>query len=140
MILVVYGKDAKDYTIAWKTFDHELIINSIKADIVQLNGYYQHIPKMKSIVELPATFKYGEVVNKIVKGSKVASIISSEELAIEWGVLDIDIIDIVEYLRTLGYEIRNHMTNPQIEEGHWLIPYAFPTLTPQSVQLRKRVK
>ena len=140
VILVVYGKDAKDYTIAWKTFDHELIINSIKADIVQLNGYYQHIPKIKSIVELPATFKYGEVVNKIVKGSKVASIISSEELAIEWGVLDIDIIDIVEYLRTLGYEIRNHMTNPQIEEGHWLIPYAFPTLTPQSVQLRKRVK
>lgn len=140
VVLITYGNTAKDYTIAWKTFEHELIINSIKADIVQLNGYYQYTPKMKSTVELPAAFKQGEVVSKIVEGCEVASIISSEELAAEWGVPDRNLPDIAEYLRTLGYEIRNHMTNPQIDEGYWLIPYAFPTLTPQSVQLRKKVK
>ena len=45
-----------------------------------------------------------------------------------------------EYLRELGYEIRNHGTNPQIPEDHWLVPYAFPTLTPLSVQLRKKLR
>lgn len=141
VVLIAYGDTAKDYTVAWKTFDHELIINSIKADIVQLNGYYQHVPKMKCSVALPAGFQYGDVIKKIVEGNKVASIISAEELADEWNISDVELLpEIAEFLRKLGYEIRNHMTNPQIEDGNWLIPYSFPTLTPQSVQLRKRVK
>ena len=42
-----------------------------------------------------------------------------------------------EKLRAMGYEIRNSNTNPQIAEGEYLVPYAFPTLNPRSVQLRK---
>lgn len=140
VVLIAYGNTAKDYTVAWKTFDHELIINSIKADIVQLNGYYQHVPKMKCIASLPDELQYREIVGKIVDGCKVATIISGQELAEEWKVTVSALSDIAEYLRKLGYEIRNHMTNPQIEEGYWLIPYTFPTLNPQSVQLRKKVK
>ena len=45
--------------------------------------------------------------------------------------------DTLRWLRTLGYEVRSEHTNRQIPDGHVLIPYAFPTLTPLSVQLRK---
>ncbi len=70
----------------------------------------------------------------------VAKLISADQLSLCWNTAKNELVEIAEYLRKLGYEIRNHRTNPQIEEGYWLIPYAFPTLTPQSVQLRKSVK
>lgn len=137
--LSVYDNNMIALTAAWKALDHELIINSIKADIVQLNGYYQYAPKMKcSCVKLPDQ-KYRKVLFSVISGEHVATIVSSETLAKAWGVKVADVVTVAGYLRSLGYEIRNHKTNPQIEEGFWLIPYAFPTLIPQSVQLRKKV-
>ena len=62
------------------------------------------------------------------------------DLSCAWKIKENELLQVAEYLKSLGYEIRNHRTNPQIEEGYWLIPYAFPTLTSQSVQLRKKVK
>lgn len=140
VILTVYGGLSKDFTAAWKAFDHELIINSIKADIIQLNGYYQYIPKMKSSCTLPDEFPYREIVAKIVSGENVANIRTAQELSRDWNISKALLCDVAEFLRKIGYEIRNHNTNPQIDEDNWLIPYAFPTLTPQSVQLRKKVK
>lgn len=140
VILTVYGGFSKDFTAAWKAFDHELIINSIKADIIQLNGYYQYIPKMKSSCTLPDEFPYREIVAKIVSGENVANIRTAQELSRDWNISEALLCDAAEFLRKIGYEIRNHNTNPQIDEDNWLIPYAFPTLTPQSVQLRKKVK
>lgn len=137
VILTVYGGLSKDFTAAWKAFDHELIINSIKADIIQLNGYYQYIPKMKSSCTLPDEFPYREIVAKIVSGENVANIRTAQELSRDWNISEALLCDVAEFLRKIGYEIRNHNTNPQIDEDNWLIPYAFPTLTPQSVQLRK---
>ena len=140
VILTVYGGLSKDFTAAWKAFDHELIINSIKADIIQLNGYYQYIPKMKSSCTLPDEFPYREIVAKIVSGENVANKRTAQELSRDWNISEALLCDVAEFLRKIGYEIRNHNTNPQIDEDIWLIPYAFPTLTPQSVQLRKKVK
>lgn len=140
VILTVYGGLSKDFTVAWKAFDHELIINSIKADIIQLNGYYQYVPKMKSSCTLPDEFPYREIVAKIVSGENVANIRTAQELSRDWNISKALLCDVAEFLRKIGYEIRNHNTNPQIDEDNWLIPYAFPTLTPQSVQLRKKVK
>lgn len=140
VILTVYGGLSKDFTAAWKAFDHELIINSIKADIIQLNGYYQYIPKMKPSCTLPDEFPYREIVAKIVSGENVANIRTAQELSRDWNISEVLLCDVAEFLRKIGYEIRNHNTNPQIDEDNWLIPYAFPTLTPQSVQLRKKVK
>ena len=138
--LRAYTDDRKAFTVAWKTFDHELIINSIKADIVQLNGYYQYVPKLKCDCLFTSESTYDNVIHSVVAGENVTEIVSSETLASNWKVSAEKVVLIAEYLRSLGYEIRNHMTNPQIEEDYWLIPYAFPTLTPQSVQLRKKVK
>ncbi len=136
----VYSKEGKAFTVAWKAFEHELITNSIKADIVQLNGYYQYFPKLKCDCKLNTELKYESVLTKIVSGEHVAEMVASELLASYWNVQENELTDIAEFLRHLGYEIRNHRTNPQIKEKYWLIPYAFPTLTPQSVQLRKKVK
>ena len=79
-------------------------------------------------------------MESIVAGEHVSKIVSQELLSDAWGIPASEVVDAAEFLRRLGYEIRNHMTNPQIAHGYWLIPYAFPTLTPLSVQLRKKVQ
>lgn len=140
VFMQVFSDNIKAFTIAWKAFEHELIINSLKADIVQLNGYYQYIPRLKCRCKMKKRVKYGDVVCKVVSGELVTEMVSSDRLSECWNTSEDELINIAEYLRSLGYEIRNHRTNPQIEEGYWLVPYAFPTLTPQSVQLRKKVK
>lgn len=137
--LMTYTDQIKAFTVAWKAFDHELIINSIKADIVQLNGYYQYVPKLKCECTFHNEVKYGNILSKIVSGELVANLVSSTDLSDCWSTSERELIEVAQFLRSLGYEIRNHGTNPQIEEGNWLIPYSFPTLTPQSVQLRKKV-
>jgi len=54
-------------------------------------------------------------------------------------VSEFDVMPILHTLRKMGYEVRNNNTNPQIIAGDYLIPYAFPTLTPRSIQLRKKL-
>ena len=138
--LNIYSDEAEAFTVAWKAFEHELIINSIKADLVQLNGYYQYVPKIKCECQINTDFNYSTVIEKVVKGIPVTEMISSHDLSVCWEIQEEQLITVAEFLRSIGYEIRNNKTNPQIPEGYWLIPYAFPTLTPQSVQLRKKVK
>ena len=138
--LAAYTEEERGFTIAWKAFEHELVLNSIKADIVQLNGYYQYTPKLRCRCQIEKKRKYGEIVEWVVSGRNVGEIVSSGTLAESWKLSEEELVSAAEYLKALGYEIRNHKTNPQIAENNWLIPYAFPTLTPQSVQLRKKVK
>lgn len=127
-------------TVAWKAFEQELILNAIKADLVQLNGYYQYPPKLLIDADIPNVEKYSTMLKSIMSNKDVPKIKSSKEIAEDWDIQLPDVMNAAEYLRTLGYEIRNHTTNPQIEEDMWLVPYAFPTLTPLSVQLWKKLK
>lgn len=127
-------------TVAWKAFEEELKINSIKADLIQLNGYYQYPPKLQIEANIPETVKYQNVLYSVMTNHGIPEIKSSLQLASEWGISVDSVMDAAEYLRKLGYEVRNHATNPQIENDMWLIPYSFPTLTPLSVQLWKKLK
>lgn len=136
----VYGDDTNAFTVAWKAFERELVLHSIKADLVQLNGYYQYTPKLRCACILHKDFPHRNILESIVAGENVTDIVSEDVLSSTWCISREEIVEVAEFLRKLGYEIRNHMTNPQIEEGYWLIPYAFPTLTPLSVQLRKKVQ
>ncbi len=140
VIINVFSDELRSFTVAWKAFEHELAIHSIKADIVQLNGYYQYTPRLKCECSINSHVRYRDIICKVVSGVAVAKLVSSDELAACWNTSKDELTEIGELLRFLGYEIRNHNTNPQIEEGYWLVPYAFPTLTPQSVQLRKKIK
>ena len=138
--LVVNTALYSGFTVAWKAFEQELIQNAIKADLVQLNGYYQYPSKMLIDANIPNAEKYATVLKSVMSNRCVPKIKTSNELALEWEIELHDVLDAAEYLKTLGYEVRNHVTNPQIEKGMWLIPYAFPTLTPLSVQLWKKLK
>lgn len=126
-------------TVAWKAFEQELILNALKADLIQLNGYYQYPPKLLIEANVP-DIKYSTMLKSVMSNKNVPKFKSSKELAEDWAIQLPDVINAARYLKTLGYEIRNHITNPQIEEDMWLIPYAFPTLTPLSVQLWKKLE
>ncbi len=127
------------YTVAWKAFEKELRDNNIKADLVQLNGYYQYAPKITASAKIISEIPYSVVLNKILANHGIPEIQTTKELSKTWMVNEEDVLDAAKYLRSLGYEIRNHATNPQIGEDHWLVPYIFPTLTPLSVQLWKNL-
>lgn len=127
-------------TVAWKAFEQELILNNIKADLVQLNGYYQYPSKLLIDVDISTIEKYSTMLKSVMSNKNIPEMKSSKELAEDWDIQLSDVMNAAEYLKTLGYEIRNHATNPQIKEDMWLIPYSFPTLTPLSVQLWKKLK
>lgn len=137
--LVIHAELYPGLTVAWKALERELVRNSLKADLVQLNGYYQYPPRIQCDIRINGAEKYATVLRKVINNASVPQMKSGTQLAEEWGISCSEIIDAAQYLRLLGYEIRNHRTNPQIEENMWLIPYAFPTLTPQSVQLSKKL-
>ncbi len=140
VVLMVRADVLPGLTVAWKVFERELADNSIKADLVQLNGYYQYPPKMLVTADVADEVRYAGVLRSVMGRREVPEIKTTCALAEEWGVLEMEVMEAAEYLRELGYEIRNHGTNPQIPEDHWLVPYAFPTLTPLSVQLRKKLR
>lgn len=138
--LCIHSSSKYGLTVAWKAFEQELIINAIKADLVQLNGYYQYVPKLVSECEISDVVPYASALKYITQSSSIPEIKLTAQVAIDWDVLTDDVITVAEYLRSLGYEVRNHATNPQIDEDCWLVPYAFPTLTPLSVQLWKKLR
>lgn len=134
-----YSEDELAFPLCWKAIEKELKCRKIKDDLVQLNGYYQYIPKIKCTFEGRGE-GIDKVLSAVVSGNVTRQIMSTEELANKLDVPPNEILDIAKQLKKRGYEIRNHKTNPQIEENNWLIPYAFPTLTKLSVQLNKSLE
>ena len=129
-------------TAIWKAFEYELITNNIKADLVQLSGYYQYEPAIKIYVDLLDPIEDLEsiiLLKWVTQGSCVGRLLSEKSIADTWGVNKKELISIVKNMKRYGFEVRNNNTNPQIPEGHFLIPYSFPTLQPLSVQLNKKL-
>ncbi len=130
------------FTALWKAFEEKVIEVTGMADLVQLSGYYQYSPRIRGGVTFHSNLKVGSfwlVVGCVVSGLGVATQLSAQELALLWKVHADDVFSLLQSLRNIGYEVRNHNTNPQIPKGNYLIPYIFPTLTPRSVQLRKNL-
>lgn len=128
------------FTALWKAFEEKLIQLTGMADLVQLSGYYQYSPKITGIMNFERELKADtlwRILQSSVRGIGVAKQLSAFELASLWAVEPENIFSYLQSLRSIGYEVRNHNTNSQIPQGKYLIPYAFPTLTPKSVQLRK---
>ncbi len=128
------------FTALWKAFEEKLIEITGMADLVQLSGYYQYSPKISGIMNFERELKADtlwRILQSLVRGIGVAKQLSASELASLWTVETQNIFSYLQSLRSIGYEVRNNNTNSQIPKGKYLIPYAFPTLTPKSVQLRK---
>jgi DNA (cytosine-5)-methyltransferase 1 len=131
--------EPKILTALWKAFEEKLTEMTGKADLVQLSGYYQYKPRISGVMTFHANQvePLWHVVQCITRGIGTATQLSIQELAQKWGVEAENIFVYLQSLRGMGYEVRNHNTNPQIPDGDYLIPYRFPTLNPKSVQLRK---
>ena len=136
--LTVSSADWDGVTAAWKVLDRELAVNSIKADLVQLNGYYQYSSGI--VCELLETsLPDGHIFGTIFSGECVGRHLTTRRLAEIWRIEEADVLPAAMRLRALAYEIRNRNTNPQMNPDEWLLPYKFPTLLPESVQLNKKL-
>ena len=135
--------DIKAHTVLWKAFERELAAHKMKADLVQLNGYYQYPSNLVFAFELgagqvdePELWQtvaniYDDRANNVIRPAhRLARAYDLPEQALTQAFLT---------LREAGYEIRNSNTNPEIEEGCYLVPYKFPTLSPLSVQLKRNL-
>jgi len=143
IILRSFSHDIWSYTICWKALEYFLKINNIKDDIVQLNGYYQYKPA----IDFSLNINEQNILNnerwlyifKIIETKPIRKIISYNDFSFILNTKKENVDTIAVNLKDLGYEIRNHNTNPQIKKDHILLPYLFPTLTNLSVQLRKKL-
>ena len=128
------------FTALWKAFEARLLEVTGTADLVQLSGYYQYQTRIKIDVLQHPDGVFWTLLSAVLSGVGVARQWSSAQFALAWGCDEHQVPSFMAQLKTVGYEIRNANTNPQIAVGEYLIPYAFPTLKPQSVQLRKSLE
>lgn len=136
IMLIVNSKNWIGVTMAWKVLDRELILNNIKADLVQLNGYYQYPSKLNCEL-IETTLPDANIFSTILSGRVVSQNLTTKQLADCWNIRPECVLSKAYMLRELAFEIRNRATNPQMKDDEWLLPYKFPTLLPESVQLNK---
>ena len=132
-----------DYTILWKVFEKTLAENHVKADLVQLNGYYQYTNDISfSFTKADKKLKSNiwKTIELILIDPTIGQIRSIDQFASDYEMREDEILECFYELRKIGFEIRNSNTNPEISEDEFLIPYKFPTLTPLSVQLKKSLQ
>ncbi len=135
----------KTFSAIWKALENELNHLGLKADLVQLCGYYQYSPSFQCKMNVQANDHHvnseisWDIVGKVVNGEGTRKIYSTSDLSRVWNVSPELVSSFAVQLKSIGYEVRNSNTNPQIPEGCYLIPYTFPTLNPQSVQLHKEL-
>lgn len=136
-----FGSELKLFTILWKAFER-FVKNSYGIDdLVQLSGYYQYSPKFFASMEIdskaiiPSEWK---AIQYVAQGAGVSKTMPVDYFTTIWNMTENEVLNNFYTLRSIGYEIRNHNTNPQIKIGHFLIPYSFPTLNSRSVQIRKK--
>lgn len=138
--LYSYSSDIISYLTLWKAFERELINNKIKADLVQLNGYYQYKPILDISIEIesdliPDNLKSTwEVLATMAKDEEHSKIRNINEIAIAYDIEANLLANEFRQFKEIGFEIRNHNTNTEIEKDHYLIPYLFPSLNALSLQ------
>lgn len=136
------SQDVRAFTAFWKAFEEKLTEQVGLADLIQLFGYYQYKSTIRCVLNLDDSLKDNpdwQLLPLLVQGVGVAQQLSSHNFAGLFNIQPNEVLPNFQRLRLLGYEVRNTNTNAQIATGEYLIPYAFPTLNPRSLQLRKRL-
>ena len=145
IIILSSSSSLESYFTAWKVFEGELIQNGIKADLVQLNGYYQYKPIFK--IEYDIDFDVipekkkdvWEVLQLMTDDLNIREIRDIDSLCSSYDFSKSKLINVFKELKKIGFEIRNNNTNSEIPHNHYLIPYQFPTLNAQSLQRLKKL-
>lgn len=131
-----------EHCLLWKAFERELIKNKIKADLVQLSGYYQYKSALKIDLEIlreetPSESIDFKVLEAIFHDPFAATIRTLDEVSILYDVEPKELLKSFRRLKGIGFEIRNHNTNPVIPKDHFLIPYPFPSMNSLSLQVKE---
>lgn len=141
VILESQSLKIESFTALWKSFEEIISEKYGYADLVQLFGYYQYTSNIKT----ESTFsklgdEYLRKLLKLILNDEITNnTVTLEQLSSLTSTSTSDILEGLIRIKELGYEIRNSLTNPQIEDNFFLIPYIFPTLNDRSVQLSKRL-
>lgn len=138
--LISFSDTLTDYTLVWKIFEIALVENGVKADLVQLNGYYQYANDISynfTSHGVTKSSKIWKLIELVLRDPTIAKIRHISEWEVRYGISREEIIEGFHTLRKIGFEIRNSNTNEEMPEDSYLVPYKFPTLTPLSVQLKK---
>ncbi|MBW4584380.1 DNA cytosine methyltransferase [Aetokthonos hydrillicola] len=140
-ISMIFSANKKSVLAAWKALEHELKRLHIKSDLVQLNNYYQYTPLLKIEVLLPEEAtkeKFWNIFKAVSESICTRQILSTTALIEIWKLQSKnEVSKFAVELKNIGFEVRNKNTNIQIPDDHYLIPYSFPTLAPESVQRKK---
>ena len=141
VILQAFDFEKHTFTALWKAFEEKMYDYLGVADLVQLCGYYQYTPRISARMHFADKSKkeIWRLIQLIVHGVGVSEQMTTSDFARSFDLHSEYVLSMCEELRTMGYEVRNHNTNPQIPTDNYLIPYLFPTLTHRSVQLHKRL-
>lgn len=123
----------------WKALEHCLARNNLKADLVQLSGYYQYPCAFSCRVTLAKSDEFYAVLKKIIEGQMVGVEATVADFSKGFDVPEASIKPFLHRLKKMGYEVRSSSTNQAIPEGRFLIPYCFPTLNERSVQRGKNL-
>jgi len=122
----------------WKYLEKTLKEIAHKDDLIQLFGYYQY--------KQDSSFNFGllnnELSNKnfwilaknITNGIAIGKQLHIDEISEIFQLEKKIFLEEINNLKKIGFEIRNHNTNPQIKNDYFLIPYQFPTLNKRSLQ------
>lgn len=127
----------------WKIF--ELLINRhfSKDDLIQLFGYYQYKNQYKitmNIIDKKIKDEaFWNFIASVTDGIFVGSITNQNIVCDELSYSSDELTFLLEQIKEIGYEIRNHNTNKQIKKDYILIPYSFPTLNERSLQRLTRL-
>lgn len=105
---------------AWKSFEAELARRNIKADLVQLREYYQYRPRFSGKMAILERGDRGwEVLQRVIEGIGTREILTGRQIASLWECGEQEVLDHMLWLRSIAYEARNNITNPQIPPGSY---------------------
>lgn len=131
-----YLGGAKSYTALWRILDHLLEKQRLKANLIQLSGYYLYTPMISYTLDISESGSistpYLEMVLRKFTGVQVVrKPMTGGDLSSLLGVRLEELERTLTYLSELGFEIR-YCSGTE----NYLIPYAFPTAF--SNKFRKR--
>jgi DNA (cytosine-5)-methyltransferase 1 len=142
-VLTTSSESPHGLLAVWKYFELIVKRNFSKDDLIQLFGYYQYKNQYKFEMEILdkkiKVDKFWNFISRITSGIFIGSITDNDLLCEEFECSPEELIDFLEIIKEVGYEIRNHNTNKQIKEGSVLMPYSFPTLNERSLQRLTRL-
>jgi len=138
IILTSLSENKYSLVAIWKFLEKTLKEIAHKDDLIQLFGYYQNKQDSYFFFEFLDRYlsnkNFWILAKKITNGVTIGKQLHIDKLT-EIFKLDKKIfLKEINNFKKIGFEIRNHNTNPQIKIDYYLIPYQFPTLNKRSLQ------